>query len=37
LSLLGLGFLHGFVTVNFSGVGSLATLPPPNLENEALH
>jgi hypothetical protein len=32
-SCVGLGFLHGFVTVNFSSVGSLATRPPPNLEN----
>jgi hypothetical protein len=31
---MGLGLLHGFVTVNFSEVGSLAQRPIPNLEDQ---
>jgi hypothetical protein len=33
VSLLGLCLLPGFVTVNFSGVGTLAPYPTPNLED----
>jgi hypothetical protein len=34
---VGLGLLCGFVTVNFSGVGSLALCPTHNLEDQGLH
>jgi hypothetical protein len=34
---MGLGLFHGFVTVDFSGVGSLAPRPTPNLEDQGLH
>jgi hypothetical protein len=34
---VGLGFLHGFVTANFSVVGSLAPHPTPNLKDQGLH
>jgi hypothetical protein len=30
-------FSEGFVTVNFSGMGSLATRPTPNQEDQRLH
>jgi hypothetical protein len=34
---VGLGLLHGFVTVNIFRVGSLAPRPIPNLEDQGLH
>jgi hypothetical protein len=34
---VGLGPLHGFVTVNTSGMGSLAPRPTPNLVEQGLH
>jgi hypothetical protein len=34
---VGLGLLHGFVTVNFSGMWSLAPRPTLNLEDQELH
>jgi hypothetical protein len=35
---MGLGLLHEvFVTVNFSGVGSLAPRPTPNMEDQGLY
>jgi hypothetical protein len=32
-----LRLLRSFVTANFSGVGSLATRPTPNMEHKGLH
>jgi hypothetical protein len=32
-----IGLLHGFVTVNFSVVGSLLQRPTPKLEDQGLH
>jgi hypothetical protein len=34
---VGLGVLRGSVTVHFSGVGSLASLATPNLDDQELH
>jgi hypothetical protein len=34
---LDLGLLDGFVTVNFSGVGSVDPRSTPNLEDQGLH
>jgi hypothetical protein len=34
---VGLGLLHGLVTVIFSGAGSLAPHPIPNLDGHGLH
>jgi hypothetical protein len=34
---VGLGLLHGFATVNFSGVGLLMTPPTPNFKDQGLH
>jgi hypothetical protein len=34
---VGLGLLYDFETVNLSGVGLLAPLPTPNLEDQGLH
>jgi hypothetical protein len=34
---VGLGLLHGVVTVNFSGVGSLVPRPALKLEDQGLH
>jgi hypothetical protein len=33
---VGLGLLHGFITADFSGVGSLAPCPTPNLEDQLI-
>jgi hypothetical protein len=34
---VGLGLSYGFVAVHFSGMGSLAPRPNPNLEDQGLH
>jgi hypothetical protein len=34
---VGLGILHGFITLNFSGLGTVAARPTPNLDDQRLH